>query len=145
MCQLGSTICLTALDTRHLHRLRERAAASPVDALEVLEATKTPDGMARHREMMAGLSVAIPGPCRRAYIVSFYIENGHNSGPCRHMSMSIVRHGDIPSFDSVMIVAQELGFVGGAIACSLWIESVADGIDAINLIQPVSVVAGGSA
>jgi hypothetical protein len=69
----------------------------------------------------------------------FSIETGHVVGACRHMSMSIVRVGRVPSQEAVWMVAEQLGFSGGLTACTAWPEKVSDGVTAINVVQPLSV------
>jgi hypothetical protein len=40
------------------------------------------------------------------------------------------------------MMCEELGFVGGLGACAVWQEDLSDGEKAVNVAQPLSVVAG---
>jgi hypothetical protein len=126
---------------RELRVLRERAALEPVDVLEVLELIKTPEGEREHRDRMTVLSIPLP----LAFLVTFSIETGHPAGTCRHMSMSSLRRGRLPIPEAVWMVCEELGFVGSLQACRTWVEDLPDGEKAINVVQPVAVLAGATA
>jgi hypothetical protein len=122
---------------RDLRILRERAALDPVDALAVLELVKTPAGKGELLEHMRALTILIPA----GYMVTFSIETGHPAGVCRHMSMSSPRRHHVPTPDAVWMVCEELGFVDGLGACKVWLEDLDDGEKAVNVAQPLSVIA----
>jgi hypothetical protein len=86
---------------------------------------------------MNAQTVVIPGPWQ--FFVVFTIETGHPAGTCRHMSLSIRRKDRVPSPAAVWMVAEELGFSGGLLACSAWLERLSDGGIAINVAQPLAV------
>lgn len=117
--------------------LRARASAHPVHMPAVLEQLKTQEGRQAHMKRMAMLTVALP----TAFMLTFSIDTGHPVGTCRHMSLSATRRGRAPTPAALWMVAEELGFVGGLNACTVWKEDIGDGAVAINVIQPVSVTA----
>lgn len=121
----------------NLAKLREAAAAKPVDMPKLREALKTPAGVRRYREAMTKQTVIIPGPW--PFYVTFSIETGHPAGTCRHMSMSIMRKDRVPHPVGAWVVAGELGFAGGYDACGVWTEDLLDGGVAINVVQPLAV------
>lgn len=117
-----------------LRALRDKAALSPVDIHRVMEATKTDAGLKRFRAWMDDYSIPLP----TSYYVTFTIETGHPVGTCRHMSMSSMRHGRVPTPEAAWMVAEELGFVVGFSACKVWKEAFSNGA-AINIIQPIEI------
>jgi hypothetical protein len=118
--------------------LRQRAALDPVDVLAVIEMLKTPAGKDELLMHMAALTIPIP----TGFMVTFSIETGHPAGTCRHMSMSTPRRRRVPTPDAVWMVCAELGFVGGLGACKVWVEELSDDEMAVNVAQPLTVVAG---
>jgi hypothetical protein len=125
-----------------LHRLRGFAARRPIEMAPVVEQIKTPEGMKEHMRRMHAQTIRIPGPY--PFDVTFSIEN-HPGGMMRHMSMSIVREGRVPSPEAVWMVAEELGFSGGLESSQVWFEDLTDGSKAVNVVQPISVQARGAA
>lgn len=115
-----------------LAALRELAAANPVDMRGLSERLKLPKLKAAHKDQMTAQSVRIPA----TYLVTFSIENGHPVGTCRHMSMSTVR-GRLPRPESVWLIAEALGFVGGLTECVTWQETLQGHGEAINVVQPL--------
>jgi hypothetical protein len=118
-----------------LRQLREKAAAQPVNILDVAERLKTDTGRRIHRRAMTAQTIHLPVH----YFVTFSIETNHPVGTCRHMSMSSGRQGKAPTPEAVWMVCQELGFVGSIEECRVWIEDLSDGEKAINVVQPLSV------
>jgi hypothetical protein len=125
----------------NLARLREAAAARPIDVLEVRETVKTEAGRRAHQARMGALTVVIPGPW--PFTVTYSIDTGHPAGTCRHMSVANYRAGRVPSEEAVRLLAVELGFSGGLEACRVWPEHLSEGGIAINVVQPIAV--GGEA
>jgi hypothetical protein len=119
-----------------LARLREKAAAEPIDVRAVLEQVKSPQGLTAHHERMKAYTILIP----TAFAVTYSIETGQPAGTCRHLSMSSARHGRTPTPEAVWMVAAELGFTGGLSACAVWQEDIGEGDQAINVVQPIAVV-----
>lgn len=119
--------------------LRERAAARPVDMPRLVEDIKTTDGKAAHCAQMRLQSVPIP----LDFLVTFSIETRHPIGTCRHMSMSTGKRGRVPSPAAVWMVAETLGFVGGLDTCTSWFETLVPQGKAVNIVQPLSMVAPG--
>jgi hypothetical protein len=117
-----------------LERLREQAAAHPVDMPQLVIRMKTKDGKREHKRQMTRQSVPIPF----AFMVTFSIETGHPAGVCRHMSMSTLREGALPVPEGVWMVAQHLGFTGSIQQCHAWIEDLSDGGQAVNIVQPLA-------
>jgi len=124
-----------------LAALRDRAAAAPVHLPEMMERVKTLDGLRAHREAMSLLTIEIPV----GFLVTFSIETGHPAGPCRHLTMSAGPGDDIPSDDLVMLVAHELGFIGGISYSHRWEEPACPvhqhqgRARAVHLVQPISI------
>lgn len=124
-----------------LAQLREQARQHPVDMPTLVEAMRTAQGSRRHRQQMTAQTIAIP----TRYYVTFSIETGHPGGACRHMSMSTLADERIPRIEGIWMVAEELGFSGGIDECSLWLEDLSGGGKAVNVVQPISLMAGGRA
>lgn len=120
-----------------LTKLREYAAANPVDMHAVLELMKTPEGKVAHKRQMTAQSIEIPV----GFVVTLSIETGHPAGVCRHMSMSSPKRGRVPTQEAVQMVATALGFVGDIMQCQIWLEDLEGREKAVNVVQPVSVVA----
>jgi hypothetical protein len=139
----AAPLILTSEVVERLHRLRAFAARRPVDVTVVMEMMKSPGPRAAHKKQMTAQTVAIPGPW--PFFVTFSIETNHPGGTMRHMSMSIMREGRVPHPAALWLVAAELGFSGGLASCQSWPENLSDGGAAINVVQPVSVGAGGTA
>ena len=138
----ATPLIMGATQLRLLADLRERAAKVPVSMDGLLERLKDPDAKAAHMARMDDLTVTIP----IEFLVTFSIETGHPIGTCRHMSMSSPRKGRLPSIEAVQWVAEALGFIGRIDdgTCHVWIEDLARGharAQAVNVVQPVSVVA----
>lgn len=117
--------------------LRVLACANPINLLGVIERIADREFKAAHVAQMTQQSVTIPF----GFLVTYSIEFGHPTGPCRHMSMSAPRLGRLPHPDAVELVAAELGFVGGLAGCAaVWIEELERGDgrhEAINLVQGI--------
>lgn len=125
-------------DVARLKGLRELAAASPINIKELMVAFQSAEGKLQHKQRMEVQTVVLRhGPFD--FFVTFSIETAQPCGTCRHMSMSIMRKGTVPSTAAVWLVAEELGFSGGLTACSTWFEDLTDGGVAVNVIQPISV------
>lgn len=123
-----------------LAELRELAAERPVDMTTLTERIATPKGKAAHMLQMNDQTCEIP----LAFLITYSIETGHPIGPCRHMSISSTRRGDVPTAEAAWMVAEELGFVGGLEKCRVWIEDLQRGPQArtdralaINIVQPL--------
>lgn len=84
-------------------------------------------------------SIKIPG--RFSFNVSYAEERGPQ-GAYRRLSMDVERPGYAPSSRALEAVAEELGFVGGLPACSIWEDDLEDGRVARNLAQPMPATAG---
>jgi hypothetical protein len=116
--------------------LRGRASENPVDIVALLQNIRTPEGKKRHKAQMNTQSLFLPTD----FLVTFSIETGHGAGTCRHMSMSVGRPDRVPHPAAVWMVAEELGFVGGLDQCMHYIEQLEGHGEAVNVIQPVSVM-----
>lgn len=134
---MDAPLIITAEVRTRLHKLRDLAASQPTDMQRVIQLLKKPGGKRRHLAQMNRQSLRIPGPWD--FFVTFSLETGHPVGTCRHMSMSILRQGRVPSQAGVWMVAEELGFAGGLEACQIWLEDLSDGGKAINVVQPINV------
>lgn len=120
-----------------LHELRKRVGeAPPTDMQYVMKAMKVPRLKQAHLAQMTKQSLTIPGPWD--FCVTYSLEAGHPVGLCRHMSMSIMREGRVPSPEAVQMVARELGFKGDLAASTGWTEKLSDGGIAVNLVQQVA-------
>ena len=126
-------LVITAEITAALRALAELAEQHPVDMTKLARTIRTPHGEQKHRAQMTEQSLVIPGPWN--FFVTFSIETGHPAGTCRHMSMSIMRLGRVPSPDGVWMVAEILGFRGRLSTCVVWQEELRDGGVAVNLVQ----------
>lgn len=125
-------------DISRLHRLRDFAAKRPVNIQELMISIKTEDGEREHRKRMTAQTVVMAhGPWD--FFVTFSIETGQPAGVCRHMSMSIKRDDRVPSVAAVLLIAEQMGFVGGLEACRVWLEDLSDGGKAVNIVQPVAL------
>lgn len=140
MSDTPAPLIITPEVREELHKLRDRADRNPVHMPEVARLLKTPRGKRLHMAFMTAQTIVIRGPWD--FYVTFCRETGHPIGLCRHMSMSIMREGRLPHPDGVLMVAKELGFVGGLPACRVWIEDLGDGGKAVNLVQPIIEGAG---
>lgn len=118
--------------------LRTLAIAHPVDVKWLLKAIKLPQLKAKHMAQMTEQTIEIP----MNFLVAFSIETGHPAGVCRHMSMSVRQDGRAPTPDAVWMVAEEFGFVGGLGQCAVYQEDLKGHGIAINIVQPVAMVAG---
>jgi hypothetical protein len=116
--------------------LRERASQNPVDVKWLLNWIKDPDIKARHMAQMSSQTMLIP----MNFMVTYSIETGHPAGVCRHMSMSLDKKGYCPSPYAVWMVAEEFGFVGGLVQCSVWEEELQGHGMSVNVVQPLAVV-----
>lgn len=128
-------------ERKKLVALRELAAAHPVDMPALMRRLETPAGKAAHKRQMTKQSVAIPAD----FLVTFSIETGHPAGTCRHLSMSVGREGRVPSPEAIAMVAAELGFVGALETQIIWLEELQGHGKAVNVVQPLSIQAGGVA
>ena len=116
-----------------LQGLRDKAVAEPIDMPAVIELIRTREGLARHLARMADFTIDLPS----IYRATFTIEAGHPAGLCRHLSVSIKRHGRMPSHEAVWMIAEELGFKVGLHACAIWTEDIGEGDHAANIVQPM--------
>ncbi len=134
----AAPLIIGAEEEAALAALRELAALHPVEVRELLKRIKTPDGEAAHRAQMQSQTCTIDtGPFR--FFVTFSIETGHGAGTCRHMSVSILREGRVPSREAVVWLAALIGFTGGINDWAVWPEKLRDGGIAINVVQPLAV------
>jgi len=124
-----------------LQALRDRASAAPIDMPPVIKQLETEDGRAAHFKRMAALTIDLPV----AFAVTFSIETGHPGGTMRHLSMSSHRHGRAPIPEVVWMVAEALGFVDSLEACRVWAEDIGNGDRAINVVQPLRLMASSPA
>jgi hypothetical protein len=123
--------------------LRDLAAANPVNIQKLAEVIKHEAGRLAHRDQMQNQSLLIDtGPFN--FVVVFSVETHHPCGTCRHLSVSIVRDGRVPSPEAVQLIAEYLGFEGGITDCTIYPEKLSDGATAINIVQPVALVKGSS-
>ena len=142
MSTTSTPLIVGAAQKAALAGLRQRAAENPVDIVMVMEQIKTHDGKAAHRTRMTDLSILIP----LAFVVTFSIETRHPCGTCRHMSMSSDRKGRVPTPAAVWMICEELGFIGGLEACTVFTEDLQrlpNGKKqmAVNVVQPIAIVA----
>ncbi len=135
----ASPLIITPDVSANLRDLRAKARLKPVDIKGLLRTIKTPRGKRLHMDAMQAQTVVIPGPW--PFFVTYSIETGHPAGTCRHMSMSVRREGRVPHPEAIKMIADEMGFVGGLEACTVWPEELSDGGTAINVVQPLSVQA----
>src|SRR5215471_15295322 len=116
------TALLLGPDERErLQRLRELAAAHPVDMAVVMQRLQTKGGHRLHMRRMARQTICLPVD----YAVTLSIETGHPCGTARHLSVSIEKDGRLPLPEAVWMIAEELGFVGALEGCALWLEKLA--------------------
>lgn len=132
---MASALIIGPTEQHNLNLLRQWAIDHPMSVLDIMRDTKTPQGHQKHIRRMERHTIDIPV----LYCVTFSIETNHPAGTCRHMSMSSKSPGRVPTPDAVLMVADELGFVGGLDACKLWAEDIGEGDIAINLAQPVNM------
>jgi hypothetical protein len=130
----ASPLILGESQRADLARLRQQAASEPVDVLAVLKQCKSPQGRAEHLKRMEAFTIPIP----TSFMVTFSVENGHPPGPCRHLSMSVLRRERVPTPEAVWMIAEELGFQGGLERCAVWQEDIGQGDVAINVVQPIT-------
>jgi hypothetical protein len=132
---VGTPIIVGGTEREALHRLRDRAAQKPANLEYIAANIHNPAVKRKHMEQMSEQTIKIP----LAYLVTFSIEN-QPKGVFRHMSMSVQREGRVPSPESMWMVAQELGFVGGIQFCTVYAEDLKGHGKAINLLQPLNYV-----
>lgn len=133
---IGTPLIIGDEQRAALAKLRELAAANPIDMPKLMERIKLPKPKAQHMAQMTAQTVGIP----MDYMVTFSIEHGHPAGTCRHMSMSVGKKGRVPNQHAVWMVAEELGFVGGIEACMCWLEDLKGHGQAVNVVQPINFV-----
>src|SRR5262249_27543358 len=119
-------------------KLRDQAAALPVEIRGLRERIATTEGKAAHMRQMTSQTIYLPA----RYAVTFSVETGHPIGACRHMSMSVDRADRVPRPRAVWMVAQELGFVGSIELCTVWLEQLQGHGQAVNLVQPIAAGGG---
>ena len=102
------------------------------------KAIKLPPLKAKHMKQMTRQTIQIP----MNFLVTFSVETGQPMGVCRHMSMSVDQEGRTPSPEALWMVAEEFGFVGSLQDCKVWKEDLQGHGIAINIVQPVAMVAG---
>jgi hypothetical protein len=132
----ASPLIVGAAQRAQLRTLRERAAERPVDMRGLAERLTSPDVKRAHMDQMNDQTVDLP----TAFMVTFSIEIGHPSGTARHMSMSSVKRGRAPTPEAVWMVAEQLGFVGGLEACTIWLEDLQRGPTKQDRAKAVNVV-----
>lgn len=132
----SSPLIMGATQRAELRTLRERAAERPVDVQGLVERLNEPDAKRAHMDQMNDQTIEVP----TAFLVTFSVEIGHPGGAARHMSMSSVRPGRLPTEHAVWMVAEELGFLGGLKACAIWLEDLQRGPTARDRAQAVNVV-----
>jgi hypothetical protein len=128
-----------------LAKLRECATAHPIDMIGFTERLATAKGKAAHKRQMTKQTISLPV----AYAVMFTIENGHPRGTIRHLSMALCAPekgtAAVPNPDAVWTVAEQLGFVGGLNACTLWLADLEGLGKTINIARPLIATTAGSA
>lgn len=137
---VASALILGETQVAALKHLRDKAAAAPIDVRAVLRQCQTPAGTEAHLHRMEDFTVLLP----INFKLTFSIETGHPAGPCRHMSMSSLRHGRAPLPEAVWMACEALGFAGGLESCGFWLEDIGHGQKAVNVVQPLSVTASGA-
>lgn len=131
-----SFLILGAREESLLSNLREIASKHPVLIDVLVKEISQPAVKKKHMRQMARQTIVIPVH----YSVTYSIELGHPIGACRHMSMSSGAAGRVPTPQAVNMVAEKLGFVGGAEMCTVWMEDLErpEGKQqAVNLVQPI--------
>lgn len=134
---MATALLITTAEREALALLRGLASENPVDMRGLAARLKDPTAKAKHMDQMTRQSVSIP----LDFLVTFSIETGHECGTARHMSMSVGTVGRIPNEHGVWLVAEILGFVGGLDQCVCWIEDLKGHGRAVNVVQPVTMVA----
>lgn len=132
---IGVPLIIGQAQKAAIARLREKAAAQPVNVQDALKMQKTPTGRVAHLARMRDLSIPIPTD----FLVTFSVETGHPVGTCRHLSVSVGRHGRVPHPAAVLMICEEFGFNGGLESCQIWREDIGKGDSAVNVIQPLFV------
>ena len=129
-----SAILIRQEERDALHELRDRAARVPVDMRTLAARLATPEGKEAHRRQMTAQTFEIPV----RNLVTFSVEIGHpNGAAARHMSMS--SGGNLPAVEAVLLVAEELGFVGGVESWTRsWPENLQGHGRAVNVVQIIS-------
>lgn len=132
----SSPLIIGAAQRAQLRILREQAAERPVDVRGLAERLKAPEAKDAHMDHMNDQTLNLP----TAFMVTFSIEFGHPVGAARHMSLSSVRPGRLPTKEAVWMVAKELGFISGLDACTIWLENLQRGPTERDRAQAVNVV-----
>lgn len=117
-------------------RLRALAEAQPINIFDVQKKMESDAGSEQHRARMDEQTIELAaGPW--SFFVTYSIETGQPPGPCRHLSMSVMRGNRVPHPAALWLVAESLGFVGGLHRCLCWAEDLKDGGTAVNALQPI--------
>lgn len=132
----GTPFLIGADERETLKKLREAAAASPVDVGGLKTKIASRAGMAAYVRQMTAQTVYLPFN----YAVAFSIETGHPCGTARHMSMSSPVAGRLPRPEAVWMAAEALGFTGKIEDCAVWLEDLKGHGHAVNLAQPISAM-----
>jgi hypothetical protein len=132
---------MSMIDTpqkRRLAELRSLAARHPVDGIALQNDIKTRLGRRRHKSHVTRQTIVLPD----GFVVSFTIDIGHPSGPCRHLTISMERIGGMPTPQFVATIAEELGFIDGG--AHLTVEQMGPR-SCVVMIQPLAIHAEGHA
>lgn len=140
---MSAPLILTTAEDAAFERLRELAAARPVDMRGIHERLQSPEGKQAHREHMTSQTVFVP----LVFDVTFSIELNHPCGACRHMSMSSRQPNHLPVPQAVWMICEKLGFVGELRNCTIWFEELdrpGGRLKAVNVVQPIAAIAASS-
>lgn len=140
---IGTPFLIGPDEIAALHKLREMAAAAPVDVAGLVDRLRLPKMRAKHMRQMTAQTVYLPF----GYAATFSIETNHPGGHIgRHLSVSSPTKDRVPRPEAVWMVAEALGFTGAEgienAAANLsppncdgvWVEELDQG-RAINIVQ----------
>lgn len=130
-----------------IDKLRQRAAAKPVDMPGLRQRLANQAGKDKHRRQMTAQTIALPV----GWLCTFSVETGHPCGVARHLSVSLsgLPPDKAPHPAMIVEIAREFGFTGGLSDWACWPEVLeghgSEGYGtAVNVVQPVEAPTTGT-
>jgi hypothetical protein len=106
--------------------LKTVAAAKPFDARAAIDAAR--QHRAAYHDMMNTMSIVLP--------IGYHVTYSHEiqpTGLMQHISISVER--GLPAPEAVNIILDNFGMRPARESEDIWLESLADGIKAVNILQ----------
>lgn len=121
--------------------LRAVAAAMPLHAMGMVAASAQDE--AAFRDAMRTHAIFIP----HGFAVVYTHEIQPNAPPpglFHHISISVNTHGKLPSPEAVETILEAFGMQSLNASDGVWIEDISQGEKAVNVLQLIKTVEGGS-